>query len=121
MRLRILGSFYFFTSVALAASDCHTVRLADIGWTDVSATTAVAASLLKSSGYEPKVMLLSLPVTLAALKNDDIDVFLGNWMPTQENDVRKYFKESSIEILSKNLQGAKYTLAVPDFAYETGL
>jgi len=59
------------------------VRLADIGWTDVTATTALVAHLLSELGYEAQVTVLSVPVTYASMKNKDIDVFLGNWMPTQ--------------------------------------
>jgi glycine betaine/proline transport system substrate-binding protein len=101
--------------------DCKNIRLADIGWTDVSATTAVASKLLKLAGYSSKTLLLSLPVTLAGLKNQDIDVYLGNWMPTQESDVRPFLNDRSVEIIAKNLDGAKYTLAVPDYTYSAGL
>ena len=31
-----------------------------------------------------------MPVTYASLKNSDIDVFLGNWMPTMEADIAPY-------------------------------
>ena len=34
--------------------------------------------------------MLSVPVTFASLKNNDIDVFLGNWMPAQEADREPY-------------------------------
>lgn len=100
---------------------CHKVRFADIGWTDVSATTALAAELLKALGYETDVSLYSLPVTLAGLKNNDIDVFLGNWMPAQESDVRPFLNENSLRQIHKNLTGARYTLAVPAYVYDAGV
>lgn len=62
----------------------------DVGWTDITATTATATVLLKSLGYETDVKLLSVPVTYTSLKNKDIDVFLGNWMPTMEGDIAPY-------------------------------
>ena len=65
---------------------CHTVRFSDVGWTDVTSTTALTAQLLRDIGYTPTVTVLSVPVTFASLKNNDIDVFLGNWMPAQEAD-----------------------------------
>lgn len=102
-------------------SSCKRVRMADIGWTDVTATTAVAAEILRRLGYEPEVTVLSVPVTLAGLKNNDIDVFLGNWMPTQEADIRPYLNEGSVEQLRPNLEGAVFTLAVPDYVYERGV
>ena len=33
--------------------ECQTVRFSDIGWTDVTATTALAAQLLRNIGYTP--------------------------------------------------------------------
>ena len=100
---------------------CKTVRFSDVGWTDITATTATAARLLKGLGYEPKIDVLSVPVTYASLKNKDIDVFLGNWMPTMESDRKPYLEDKSIEVLGPNLEGAKYTLAVPSYTFEKGL
>src|SRR4029453_7087563 len=57
------------------------VRLSDVGWTDITATTAVTSVLLEAMGYQPEVQVLSVPVTYQSLQNKDIDVFLGNWMP----------------------------------------
>ena len=109
---------------AAEASDppqCQTVRMPDIGWTDVTATTAVFSALLKRIGYEPTITVLSVPVAYASLKNKDLDVFLGNWMPAQEADRRPYVKDGSVEVGRANLTGAKYTLAVPTYAYQAGL
>lgn len=95
--------------------------MADIGWTDVTSTTAVAKELLLALGYEPKVSVLSAPVTFASIKNNDMDIFLGNWMPTQEADVRPYLNDGSVVQLKKNLEGAVFTLAVPDYVYDAGV
>src|SRR5436309_5465955 len=100
---------------------CRIVRLSDIGWTDVTATTALFAALIRHLGYRPEITVLSLPVTYTSMKNRDIDVFLGNWMPTQETDRKSYVAEGSVEVIRANLTGAKYTLAVPAYAYEGGL
>ena len=65
--------------------------------------------------------MLSVPVTYASLKNKDIDVFLGNWMPTMEADLKPYKEDGSVEVTGVNLEGAKYTLAVPKSLHEQGL
>ncbi len=109
------------TSAARDGSGCRIVRLSDIGWTDVTATTALFGVLLRHLGYRPEITVLSLPVTYTSMKNRDIDVFLGNWMPTQETDRKSYVAEGSVEVIRANLTGAKYTLAVPAYAYEGGL
>lgn len=100
---------------------CKTVKFSDIGWTDVTATTALTSLILKDLGYTPKVTVLSVPVTYQSLKNKDIDVFLGNWMPSMEADRKPFTDDKSIDVLGANLEGAKYTLAVPQYTYDKGL
>jgi glycine betaine/proline transport system substrate-binding protein len=100
---------------------CKLVRISDIGWTDVTATTALFSSLIRELGYDAQVTVLSVPVTYASMKNKDIDVFLGNWMPSMEGDRKAYVEDHSIDVIGANLTGAKYTLAVPAYTYEAGL
>jgi glycine betaine/proline transport system substrate-binding protein len=102
-------------------ANCQTVRFSDVGWTDVTATTALVTQLLRSIGYSPTVTVLSVPVTFASVQNKDIDVFLGNWMPAQEADRGHYVEDGSVVVIGANLTGAKYTLAVPAYAYAAGL
>lgn len=117
-----------FSSIALStlatgayANQCETVRFADVGWTDITATTAVTSELLKGLGYQTKTDLLSVPVTYSSMANGDIDIFLGNWMPTMEGDIAKYRDAGTVETVKANLVGAKYTLAVPKYVYDAGV
>ncbi|MGX5664927.1 choline ABC transporter substrate-binding protein [Rhizobium daejeonense] len=107
--------------MAAEAESCKAVRFSDVGWTDITATTATATVVLKALGYEPTTTVLSVPVTYQSLKNKDIDVFLGNWMPTQENDVRPFLDDKSVESFGPNLEGAKYTLATNAKGAELGI
>lgn len=108
-------------SRSVEPDNCRVVRMSDIGWTDVTATTGFASHVLRQLGYEPEVTVLSLPVTFASLRNRDIDVFLGNWMPSQKADRQPYLDDGSIEIVRANMTEAKYTLAVPTYLHEQGL
>jgi len=117
-----LGTLALATNLYAAdPANCKTVRFSDVGWTDITATTAATSVVLKGLGYIPKTQILSVPVTYASLKNKDIDVFLGNWMPTMEGDIKPYRENGSVETLTVNLEGAKYTLAVPDYVAAAGL
>ncbi len=109
------------TPVQADSSACKTVRFSDVGWTDITATTAATSLVLKGLGYSPKTQMLSVPVTYASLKNKDIDIFLGNWMPTMEADLRPYLDDGSVESIAMNLTGAKYTFAVPKYVHNGGL
>ena len=106
---------------AAEPESCASVRFADVGWTDITVTTAVTRQVLESLGYKTKVNLLSVPVTYRSLANNDLDVFLGNWMPTMTNDIKQYAEKGTVETLRANLEGAKYTLAVPQYVYDGGL
>jgi glycine betaine/proline transport system substrate-binding protein len=106
---------------AADAESCKAITFSDVGWTDITATTATASVILEALGYEPEVQVLSVPVTYASLKNGDVDVFLGNWMPTMEADIAPYREDGSVETIVTNLEGAKYTLAVPKYTYDAGL
>ncbi len=108
-------------ALAQDAASCKTVKLSDVGWTDITSTTAVANEILTGLGYASDVKILSVPVTFASLSNDDIDVFLGNWMPAQGEPIKKYLDDGSIVQVKANLEGAKYTLAVPKYLYDKGL
>ena len=109
---------------AASAADpesCKAVRLSDVGWTDIQATTGVATVLLNALGYQPEVIQLSVPVTYASLKNNDLDVFLGNWMPSMTADIQEYTADGSVETISQNLEGAGYGLVVPNYVAEGGV
>ena len=116
-------------AVALAASPalaadpetCATVRLSDPGWTDITATNGVAAAVLGGLGYTPDVATLSVPIGYEALKNGETDVFLGNWLPAQQKFRDDLDASGKTEELAKNLDGAKFTLAVTDAGAALGV
>ena len=66
------------------------MTFSDVGWTDITATTAVASTVLNALGYKTETKLLSVPVTYQALSKGDVDVFLGNWMPSMAADIAPY-------------------------------
>ncbi len=112
------------TGTALAGDSeaCKTVKFSDVGWTDITSTTAISSRILEGLGYTPKTTVLSIPVTYASMKSKDIDVFLGNWQPSMENDRKAYIDDKSVVVTGANLpEGAKYTLAVPQYTYDKGL
>ena len=106
---------------AAEPASCKKVRFSDVGWTDITATTAITTTILQDLGYDTDIQILAVPVTYEALKNKNIDVFLGNWMPTMEANIAPYRADKSVETVRANLEGAKYTLAVPKYTFDAGL
>ncbi|MBI3899265.1 MAG: choline ABC transporter substrate-binding protein [Gammaproteobacteria bacterium] len=109
------------TAFAAEADSCKQVRMADPGWTDITATNAVAEVLLGALGYEQHVDRIAVPVTYQGLTKGQTDVFLGNWMPAQQAMVEPKIKEGSIELLRTNLENVKFTLAVPSYVADAGV
>ena len=109
------------TAYAGDAESCKAVRFADVGWTDIQVTTGATSVVLEALGYAPEVKTLSVPVTYASLKNKDIDVFLGNWMPSMTADVKAYMDDKSVENIGVNLDGAGYGIVVPQYAADAGV
>lgn len=106
---------------APAFATCDKVVFSDVGWTDITATTAATSIVLNALGYETETKVLSVPVTYTGLAEGDIDVFLGNWMPTMEADIAPYREAGTVETVRVNLEGAKYTLATNAKGAEMGI
>lgn len=121
--LALLGGTAITPAPARAAepASCRKVVFSDVGWTDITATTALASSVLEALGYQPETKILSLPVTYTAMARNDVDVFLGNWMPSQENDIKPYRDSGTVEVVRTNLTGAKYTLATNEAGAKLGI
>ncbi|MFV0335069.1 MAG: choline ABC transporter substrate-binding protein [Tropicimonas sp.] len=119
-RTALITALLLSTSGAASAA-CDSVRFSDVGWTDITATTAATTFVLEALGYGTDIKVLSLPVSFSSLASGDIDVFLGNWMPTMEPDIAPYRDAGTIDILRANLTGAKYTLAVNKAAMDLGI
>ncbi len=121
MKLKTTLSALAICAAVPAFADCNTVTFSDVGWTDITTTTSATKHVLEALGYDVDVKILSVPVTFASLESDDVDVFLGNWMPAQSGAIGPYLESGEIETVATNLVGTKYTLAVPTYTYEKGL
>ena len=111
MKMKSTLSVLAICAAVPAVADCGLVRFSDVGWTDITATTATTSIVLEALGYETSTDILSVPVTYASMAQGDIDVFLGNWMPTMEGDIASYREAGTVDTVRVNLEGAKYTLA----------
>lgn len=121
MRLKSTLSAIAIMAAAPVFADCDNVIFSDVGWTDITTTTSATKHVLEALGYDVDLKVLSVPVTFASLESDDVDVFLGNWMPAQNGAIKPYLDSGEIETVAVNLEGTKYTLAVPAYTYEKGL
>lgn len=100
---------------------CLQPRLSDVGWTDITITTALTAKILEALGYRPQIHMLGTDITYRSMKNGDIDIFLGTWLPGLQAVSSPYYADGSIEKIRTNLSGAKFTLAVPKYVSDAGV
>lgn len=121
----VLAASLLTASIATAQAGepaaCQTVHFAEVGWADIAATTGLATTVLQGLGYKTKTQMLSIPMAYQAMEMKTIDVYLGAWMPSMAAISTPFLEKGSVERVRTNLTGAKYTLAVPDYAYEAGL
>ncbi|MDZ5432740.1 choline ABC transporter substrate-binding protein [Pseudomonas fluorescens] len=116
-----VGLLALGSASAYADQSCETVKMADPGWSDIAATNAITGFLLDGMGYKAKVDTLAVPITFGGLKDGQVDVFLGNWMPAQQGFYDKFVATGDVTQLAKNLDGTEFTLAVPDYVWDAGV
>ena len=121
MKLKSTLSVLAVVAALPAFADCDSITFSDVGWTDITATTAATTVVLDALGYETDIKVLSVPVTYISLAEGDVDIFLGNWMPTMEGDIAPYREAGTVDTVRANLEGAKYTLAVNKAAADMGI
>ncbi|MFD1794490.1 choline ABC transporter substrate-binding protein [Paracoccus aurantiacus] len=117
----LLSAAFALPASAQEPAACKEVSFSDVGWTDITATTAVATTILDALGYDTDIQVMSLPVTFTAMSTNDVDVFLGLWMPSMSADVTPYTDAGTIDIVRTNLTGAKYTLATNKAGADLGI
>lgn len=101
---------------------CPTIRFAETGWADISATTSLTSLVAEGLGYKVSSPIISVPIAFASASKGKIDVFLGYWSPSMDSIAAPFIANKTVIIPEKaNLEGAKYTLAVPTYTYEAGL
>jgi glycine betaine/proline transport system substrate-binding protein len=125
LRNILLASAVLAVSAAAAQAaepdSCKAPHLADVGWTDNTAQNGLFNTVLKGLGYEAKIDVLTLPVILESLKNNQLDFFLDNWMPSNATNLKPYVDAKQIESLKPDLKGAGYGPVVPDYVAAAGV
>lgn len=129
MKQRLIIAFLASTVLGVVVSHaqageaptCHKVRMAEPGWNDLTFTTGTAMVLLKALGYDAESSTLGIEVIYEALKNKDLDAFLGYWDPSMTTYYKPYKEDGSVETIRTNLIGAKYTFAVPTYVWDAGV
>ncbi|AWM78898.1 glycine/betaine ABC transporter substrate-binding protein [Gammaproteobacteria bacterium ESL0073] len=120
--LGLTTSLFVFADESQLSTSCQSIKLAESGWADISATTAMVSVVAEGLGLNVSVPTISVPIAFTSVSRGKIDAFLGYWSPTMDTLAAPYISDKTIIVPEKaNLEGAKYTLAVPTYAYDAGL
>jgi glycine betaine/proline transport system substrate-binding protein len=119
--LVVMVSFLLTMVMGSKALASNEVRFVYVPWTCVTVKTEVAEYILDTLGYDATSMMLSVPIAYQGMATGEADVFLGNWMPTMSSIAKPHFESKKVTQMNPIMENAKYTLAVPRYAYEGGL
>ncbi|SFH26503.1 ABC transporter substrate-binding protein [Modicisalibacter xianhensis] len=119
---KTLAALPLASAIALpAVADDATLDFGVPAWPGITVKTEIASQLLEPLGYETRSQELGLQVIYQALETGDLDVFLGGWMPAQQDMLKPREESGDILRLANNVDGAQMTLAVPEYVYENGV
>ncbi|MBA3472667.1 MAG: glycine/betaine ABC transporter substrate-binding protein, partial [Rubrobacter sp.] len=130
MRATLLpGLFFLLAVVALLAAGCgggddggKTLEIADIGWTENTAISALTKVLLEEElGYESVTVNTSdLDSVYEGVAGRNLDAFQDVWLPNQQDLLGSV--EDDVELLGPWYQGqTKQGIGVPSYMEATSL
>ncbi|MBZ9538806.1 MULTISPECIES: ABC transporter substrate-binding protein [Modicisalibacter] len=118
----LLAALPLALSINLAAqADDATLDFGVPAWPGITVKTRIAEQLLAPLGYSTQSQELGLQVIYQAMSTGDLDVFLGGWLPAQQDMLKPREESGDIVRLANNVDGAQMTLAVPDYVYADGI
>ena len=107
-----------FSGISTAQTD-ETITLGEGDWPGIRAKNAVVETIIESIGYEAERMTARDPLLHQGLKQGDVDVHLGSWMP-QITEMREKYR-GDYDYVTQNMTEGIYTMAVPQYVWEAGV
>ncbi len=97
------------------------VKFGYVNWPGVTMKTHVSKRVLETLGYEVTMDSYTQQVLFTGMENDEIDAFLGNWIPTMKVNFEPYKEKGVVVNVQTNLEEALYQTAVPEYVWEAGV
>ncbi|MFW5809107.1 MAG: ABC transporter substrate-binding protein [Halanaerobium sp.] len=119
--LIVLLGFGVFAAVPQASAADETIDFGYVEWPGVTVKTHVAAKVAEYLGYETEMTAGSQSIIFKSLDTGDLDVFLGNWLPTMKMHFDEYEEKDAVHNVRVNLEDVTYRTAVPEYVYEAGV
>ena len=119
--LIVLLGFGIFAAVPQVSAQDDTINFGYVQWPGVTVKTHVAAKVAEYLGYETEMTAASQAIIFKSLETKDLDVFLGNWLPTMQMHFDEYKEKGVVHNVRVNLEDVIYKTAVPAYVYEAGV
>ncbi|MCE3027240.1 MULTISPECIES: ABC transporter substrate-binding protein [unclassified Salinicola] len=104
-----------------AHADLDQVRFGVSPWPGVTVKTEIAAQLLDAMGYRTEQKELAVGVILNGLANGQLDAYLGNWYPVQQEMTEPLLESGRLAHAAANISNANSGLVVPAYVHEAGV
>lgn len=117
----VLLGFGLFAAVPQAAAQDDTIDFGYVQWPGVTVKTHVAAKVAQYLGYETEMTAAPETIIFKSLESEELDVFLGNWLPSMEVSFNEYKEKGVVHNVRINLEDVVYRTAVPEYVYEAGV
>lgn len=119
--LIVLLGFGVFAAVPQVAAQDDTIDFGYVQWPGVTIKTHVAAKVAEYLGYKTKMTAAPETIIFKSLESEELDIFLGNWLPSMEVSFNEYKEKGVVENVRVNLEDVVYRTAVPEYVYEAGV
>jgi glycine betaine/proline transport system substrate-binding protein len=103
------------------AAEAPEIRFGTPTWPGVTVKSEIASQLLEHIGYRTSNVNGSPAVILNSLKTDDLDIYLGGWMPTEKDMIDPLVEQGEVKTLTTNISDAIMGLAVPKYVHDAGV
>lgn len=113
--LSILGILTLFITLSFPVyAGQKDVELAYVEWAETVASTNVIKAVLEDMGYDVDIISVSAAAMWKGTAAGDVDGFTGAWLPVTHSDYKEQLQDQ-VDLLGKNLTGARIGLAVPTY------
>lgn len=97
------------------------IRFAVPPWPGAMVKAEVATQILEAIGYETSTTSMDASEAYKALGNENVDVFMSAWLPTQDMLLEPLLRKKSVRVAGVNVQSTQTGLCVPGYVSAEGI
>lgn len=109
------------TSLASLLHAGETIRFGVPPWPGVTVKSEVVTQIMEAMGYETEQEEVGPPIIYKSMSMGDMDVFLGAWIPHQNDMLNPLVSSGAVETANLNLSDCAVGLCVPEYVWEAGV